>query len=155
MEAAATVTGPTHTYTAPGSYTVTVTISTTAGTTISMSESIIVTGPTITGISPDTLAPGDKLMTTVSGNNFDGTGAPSGFTTSDPTNLSIKSVVFEPATKKKPALYVIVLKAAKGAPTKRVSLTLTQTGTEAGVATQTKAIKISSLTLTPDSEPGL
>ncbi len=139
----ATVTGPTHTYTAPGSYTVAVTISTTAGTTVSMSESIIVTGPTITGISPDTLTPGDKLMTTVSGTNFDGTGAPSGFTTSDPTNLSIKSVVFEPATKKKPALYVIVLKAAKGAPTKRVSLTLTQTGTEAGVVTQTKAIKIS------------
>lgn len=94
-------------------------------------------------------------MTTVSGNNFDGTGAPSGFTTSDPTNLSIKSVVFERATKKKPALYVIVLKAANGAPTKRVSLTLTQTGTGAGVATETKAIKISSLTLTPNSEPGL
>ncbi len=138
-----TVTGPDHTYTAPGPYTVTTTISTTAGTTIPVSESITVTGPTITGLSKTTVKPGKSLSTTVSGTNFDGTGAPSGFTTSDPTNITVTSVTFKPATKKKAAAYKVKLKASKGAPAEQVSLTLTQTGVEAGQTTDANAVTIS------------
>ncbi|MBV8463682.1 MAG: hypothetical protein JO368_10335, partial [Acidimicrobiales bacterium] len=138
-----TVSGPAHTYTAPGTYTVTTTISTTAGTTIPVSESVTVTGPTITGFSKTTVAPGKALATTVSGTNFDGTGAPSGFTTSDPAHLTVTSVTFKAATKKKPAEYKVKLKAAKGSPAEQVSITLTQTGAEAGVVTASNAITIS------------
>ncbi|MGB7051587.1 MAG: hypothetical protein WBG41_08465 [Acidimicrobiales bacterium] len=138
-----TVTGPTYTYIAPGSYTVTVVISTTAGTTISVSESITVTGPTVTGLSKSTVKPGKSLSMMVSGTDFDRTGAPTGFTTSDPTNLSVTSVVFKPATKKKSARYLVKLKAARGASAEQVSLILTQTGAEAGQTTDADAITVS------------
>jgi hypothetical protein len=138
-----TVTGPTHAYTAPGTYTVTTTISTTAGTTITVTESVTVTGPTITGLSKSTIKPGKKLTVVVSGTDFDGTGAPNGFSTSDPTNLSVVSAKFVAATKKKPADYKVKLEAAKTAPQEQVSLILTQTGSEAGQTTRTNAIEIS------------
>ncbi len=127
-----TVTGPTHTYTAPGSYTVMVVLSTTAGTTVPVSEAVIVTGPTIAELSKDTVKPSKSLTTEVSGTGFDGTGAPTGFTTSDPTNLSVTSVVFKPTTKKKSARYLVKLKAARGASAGQVNLILTQNGAEAG-----------------------
>jgi hypothetical protein len=138
-----TVIGPTHTYTAPGTHTVTTTISTTAGTTITVTESVTVTGPTITGLSKSTIKPGKKLTVVVSGTDFDGTAAPNGFSTSDPTNLSVVSAKFVAATKKKPADYKVKLKAAKTAPNEQVSLILTQTGSEAGQTTRTDAIEIS------------
>ncbi len=137
-----TVSGPTHTFTAPGTYTVTTTISTTAGTTIPVSESVTVTGPTISGLSKTTVAPGKSLSTIVSGTNFDGTGAPSGFSTSDPAHLTVVSVIYKAATKKKPSEYKVHLKASKTAPVESVSLTLTQTGSEPGIVTDTGAVNI-------------
>jgi hypothetical protein len=137
-----TVTGPTHTYVAPGTYPVTTVISTTAGTTITVSESISVTGPTITGFSVTRVRPGRSISTTVKGTNFDGTGAASGFTTSDPTELSVATVTFHAATRRTAATYTLKLKAATGAHREKVSITLTQTGTEAGTTTATSAITI-------------
>jgi pectate lyase len=138
-----TVTGPTHTYSTPGPYTLTVVISTTAATTIPVNESITVTGPTVTGLSKTTIKRGKSLSTTVSGTNFDGTGARTGFTTSDSTNISVTSVTFKPATKKKAATYKVELKAVRGAPDEQVSLILTQTGAEAGQYTDVNAVTIS------------
>lgn len=132
------VTGPTHTYTAPGPHTVTTTISTTAGTTISVTQSITVTGPTITDLSKTTIKPGKSLTTTVSGTNFDGTGT---FSTAY-SDLSVASVKFKAAKGKKPATYVVKLAATKGAPAGKASLTLTQTGSEAGTVTDTDAITV-------------
>jgi hypothetical protein len=135
-----TVTGPAHTYTTPGPYTVTVVISTTAGTTETVSESVSATGPTITSLSKTTVKPKKSLKTKVMGTSFDGTGT---FSTSDPTNLSVTSATYKPATKKKAAYYLVKLKAATTAPAEHVSLTLTQTGADAGKYTDVGAITIS------------
>jgi PKD domain len=139
-----TVAGPTHTYAAPGSYTVTVVVSTTAGTTETTSGSVTVTGPTVTGFTKTAVAPGKKFSTKISGTNFDQTGAPSGFTTSDPTNLSVVSVTVVKATKKHGVEYKVKFAASKTAPSEQVSITLTQSGgAEPGIATATNAITIS------------
>lgn len=137
-----TVAGLTHTFIAPGTYTVTTTISSSAGTTIPVSKSVTVTGPTVTGLSKHSLAPHKSLTTIVTGTNFDGTGAPARFSTSDPSNLMVVAVTYKTATKKKPAEYKVKLKAAKTAPAESVSLTLTQVGIEAGQTTDTGAISI-------------
>lgn len=135
-----TVTGPAHTYTTLRPYTVTVVISTTAGTTETVSESVSVTGPTITGLSKTTVKPNKSLKTKVMGTGFDGTGT---FSTSDPTHLSVTSATYKAARKKKAAYYLVNLKAAATAPAEHVSLTLTQTGSQAGKYTDVGAISIS------------
>ncbi len=137
-----TVTGPTHTYTTPGTYLVTVVISNTSGTTETDTQNVTVTGPTITGFSKTSVAPGKKLTTVVSGTNFDGTGKPSGFSTSDPTEVTVTKVTYKKASKKKGASYTVHLSVAKGAPATTVSITLTQTGAEAGTYTAANAITI-------------
>jgi hypothetical protein len=103
-----------------------------------VSESVT-TGPTITGLSKSSVAPKKKLNTTVSGIGFDGTGtAAGGFTTSDPTYITVTKVTFKKATKKKAASYKVKLSVAEGAPAGPVTLTLTQTGgTDPGTATTT------------------
>ena len=66
-----TVDGPSHTFTSPGTYTVTTAVANTDGTTISISESLTVTGPTITGLSKTKITQGKKLKTIVSGSGLD------------------------------------------------------------------------------------
>jgi hypothetical protein len=140
--ATGTVTGPAHTYTKPGTYTVTTVISNTSGTTDTDTKSVKVTGPTITGLSETTVAPGKELVTVVTGTNFDGTGAPSGFTTSDPTHVTVVSVTYAAKTLTQAAEYTVTLEVAKGTKAETLSLTLTQTGTEAGIDTDVKAITV-------------
>jgi fibronectin-binding autotransporter adhesin len=140
--ATGTVTGPAHTYTEPGTYTVTTVISNTSGTTDTDTKSVKVTGPTITGLSEDTVAPGKELVTVVTGTNFDGTGAPSGFTTSDPTHVTVVSVEYEKKTTKHGAEYSVTLKVSKSASEETLSLTLTQTGSEPGIYTDSQAITV-------------
>jgi hypothetical protein len=136
-----TVTAPSHTYATAGTYTVTMTVVNNNGgvlTAQTVSESVT-TGPTITGLSKSSVAPKKKLNTTVSGIGFDGTGtAAGGFTTSDPTYITVTKVTFKKATKKKAASYKVKLSVAEGAPAGPVTLTLTQTGgTDPGTATTT------------------
>jgi hypothetical protein len=122
---------------------VTVVIKNTSGTTDTDTENVTVTGPTITGFSKTSVAPGKKLSTVVSGTNFDGTGAPSGFSTSDPTNVTVVSVKYKKPSKKHPnPTYKLKLAVAKGTSPESVSITLTQTGTEAGKYTAAGAITV-------------
>ncbi len=69
--ATGTVVGPSHTYTTPGTYTVTTSVSNTNGTTQTTSESVTVAGPTITGFSKTSIKQGLTLTTVVSGTGFD------------------------------------------------------------------------------------
>ena len=137
-----TVTGPAHTYTSPGTDTVTVVISNTSGTTETATDNVTVTGPTITGFSKTSVAPGKKLKTVVSGTGFDGTGAPSGFSTNNP-NVTVTKVKYKKATKKKPNVtYQVTLSVAKTATAGTFSVILTQNGTDPGKYTAVNAITI-------------
>ena len=69
--ASGTVTGPTHTYTVNGTYTVTTTVSNTDGQTNTVTESVTIDGPVISGFSKDSVKQGKKLSTVVSGTGFD------------------------------------------------------------------------------------
>jgi hypothetical protein len=138
-----TITGPTHTYPSAGSFPLTVVISTTAGTTQTLTGSVTVTGPTITGLSKVTVKPGKKLSTIVKGTNFDGTGVPSGFGTSDPSHISVLSVKAVKATKRHGAEYKVKFSVTRTAPAESVSVTLTQTGIAAGKTTDRGAFTIS------------
>jgi len=65
------VTGPSHTYTAPGTYTVQTSVANTNGTTQVTSESVVVTGPAVTGFSLNKVVHGQKLVTLIAGTGFD------------------------------------------------------------------------------------
>jgi hypothetical protein len=140
--ATGTVTGPAHTFTKAGTYSVTVVVSNTSGTTDIDTKVVTVTGPTIEALSKDTVAPGKELVTTITGTNFDGTGAPHGFSTSDPTHVTVASVKYENATQSQAAEYIVTLKVAKTASEETLALTLTQTGSEAGEYTDPDAVNV-------------
>jgi hypothetical protein len=143
--ATVTVTGATgtvtagHTYAHPGTDTVTTTLANTDGTTLVTTESVTVTGPTITGLSKTTVKQGKKLTTVVSGTGFD---ASVTVTTSNP-GVTVVSAKVGKASKKHPHPTIkLKLKAAKTAALGPVDLTLTETDgttTDVGAVTVLKS----------------
>ena len=129
--ASGTVTGPTHTYTVNGTYTVTTTVSNTDGQTNTVTDSVTIDGPVITGFSKDSVKQGKKLSTVVSGTGFD---TSANFKASDPTDpwsvsnpgVTVVSAKFAKATKKKAATIKLKLSVSKTAATGPFNVTLTE-----------------------------
>jgi hypothetical protein len=136
-----TVTGPAHAYTTPGTYTVTTVVSNTSGTTYTLTGSVTVTGPTITGFSKTTIKQGKKLSTTVSGTGFDpSAGSPGAWTTSNP-GITVVSAKVGKVSKKHPNPTIkLKLSASKTAALGPFSVTLTQ---DNGSTTVVNAITVS------------
>jgi hypothetical protein len=133
--ASGTVTGPSHTYTVNGTYTVTITVANTDGQTNTITESVTIDGPVISGFSKDSVKQGKKLSTVVSGSGFD---ASANYKTGDATDpwaftnpgVTVVSAKFVKATKKKPAVIKLKLSVSKTAATGPFNVTLTEdTGT--------------------------
>ena len=126
-----TVTGPTHTYTVNGTYTVTTTVSNTDGQTNTLTQSVTIDGPVISGFSKTSVKQGKKLSTVVSGTGFD---ASANYKTSDATDpwavsnpgVTVVSAKFAKATKKKAATIKLKLAVAKTAATGAFNVTLTE-----------------------------
>ena len=92
------MTGPTHTYTTPGNYTVTTTVANTDGTTLSTTEWVTVIGPTIAKFSKTSVKQGKTLTTVITGTGFT---AGAVVTTSNP-GITVVSAETGKATKKHP-----------------------------------------------------
>jgi PKD repeat protein len=130
------VTGPTHTYTTPGNYTVTTTLANTDGTTLTTTESVTVTGPTITKFSKTSVKQGKTLVTTISGTGFT---ARAVVTTSN-SGITVVSAKVGKATKKHPnPTLKLKLKASKTAALGPFNVTLTESS---GTTTATGAITV-------------
>ena len=130
------MTAPSHTYTALGSHTVTVTVSNTNGTTLSTSEVVMVGGPTITGFSKTSIKQGKKLTTVISGTGLDGTAT---VTTSN-SGITVLSVTVSKVTKKHPTPTLkLKLAASKTAPLGPFNVTVTESS---GSATAVNAITV-------------
>jgi len=134
--ATGTVDGPSHTYTAAGNYTVTTTVANTNGTTLTVVESVTVTGPTISGFSKVSIKVGRKLTTKISGTGFDSTAS---VTVSNP-QITVVSVTPGKVTKKHPnPMITLKLAASKTAATGPFNVTITQ---DTGVVTANNAITV-------------
>ncbi len=122
---AGTVTAPSHTYAIAGSDTVTTSVANTDGTTISVTESVTVTGPTITGFSKTSIDQGKKLTTVISGSGFDASAV---VTTSNP-GITVISAKVGRVTKKHPhPTLKLKLKASRTAALGPFDVTVTETG---------------------------
>jgi hypothetical protein len=88
-----TVTAPTHKYKTAGSFTVTVTVANTDGTTIVTTQSVTVTGPTITSFTPSGAV---GATVTIKGSNLGGAtaviigGKPATITSDSATKILVK-----------------------------------------------------------------
>ena len=126
-----TVTGPTHTYTTPGTYTVTATVSNTDGQTNTTSESVTVTGPVVTGFSKTEIKQSKSLTTVISGSGLDS----SAVVTTNNSGITVVSVKAGKVSKKHPnPTLKLKLKASATAPLGPVSVTITETGGTVTVA---------------------
>ena len=133
--ATGTVTGS-HTYTTPGTYTVTCSLANTDGTVITTSESVTVTGPVVTGFSKVSVTHGKKLTTKVSGTGLDASAV---VTTSNP-GVTVVSVKASKASRRHPNVTLTVkLAVAKTAALGPFNVTITETG---GTTTVINAITI-------------
>jgi PKD domain len=135
-----TVTGPAHTFTAPGTHTVTVVISNTSGTTETDTESVTVTGPTISSFSKRSINRGKKLSTVVSGTGFDtSANHASAWTVSNP-GVTVVSAKLGKASKKHPHPTIkLKLSASKTAALGSFNVTLTE---DTGSVTVDNAITV-------------
>jgi hypothetical protein len=139
-----TVTGPTHTYTVNGTYTVTTVVANTDGQTNTLTESVTIDGPVISGFSKDSVKQGKKLVTVVSGTGFDASANFKKTDLTDPWSVSnpgvtVVSAKFAKATKKKPASIKLTLAASKTAATGTFNVTLTE---DTGTTTVDNAITV-------------
>ena len=131
-----TVTGPTHTYTTPGTYTVTATVSNTDGQTNTTSESVTVTGPVVTGFSKTEIKQSKSLTTVISGSGLDS----SAVITTNNSGITVVSVQAGKVSKKHPnPTLKLKLKASATAPLGPVNVTITETG---GTVTVTNALTV-------------
>jgi hypothetical protein len=129
------VTAPTHTYSTFGTYTVTVVVSNTDGTSATTSQSVAIQ-PDVTSFSKTTLKAGHKLTTKISGYGLNSTAV---VTVSNP-GVTVVSVKVSKATKKKPyPVITLKLSALKTAPLGPVSVTVTETG---GTTTVANAVTV-------------
>jgi fibronectin-binding autotransporter adhesin len=135
-----TVTGPAHSFTSPGSHTVTVVISNTSGTTETVTDNVTVSGPTISGFSKTSIKQGKKLATVVSGTGFDSSAdSPSAWTTSNP-GITVVSAKVGKVTKKHPNPTIkLKLSATKTATLGAFNVTLTE---DTGSVTVDNAITV-------------
>jgi hypothetical protein len=118
------VTAPTHTYSAFGTYTVTVVVSNTDGTSASTSQSVAIE-PDVTAFSKTKIKQGRKLTTKISGYGLNATAV---VTVSNP-GVTVVSVKVSKATKKKPyPVITLKLSASKTAATGPFSVTVTESG---------------------------
>ncbi|MGO8872574.1 MAG: hypothetical protein ACLQPH_14445 [Acidimicrobiales bacterium] len=133
-----TVDGPTHTYTTPGTYTVTTSVSNTDGTTETVTESVTVFRPTVSGFSKTSVKQGKKLTTVISGTGFD---AHDTVTVSNP-GVTVVSVQVGKVSKKHPnPTLKVKLSASKTAALGPFDVTVTDSGDGANV-TATNAITV-------------
>jgi hypothetical protein len=118
------VTAPTHTYSAFGTYTVTVVVSNTDGTSATTTQSVTI-GPDVTAFSKTTIKAGHKLTTKISGYGLNATAV---VTVSNP-GVTVVSVKVSKATKKKPhPVITLKLSASKTAAVGPFSVTITESG---------------------------
>jgi hypothetical protein len=118
------VTAPTHTYSAFGTYTVTVIVSNTDGTSASTSQAVAIE-PDVTAFSKTKIKQGRKLTTKISGYGLNATAV---VTVSNP-GVTVVSAKVAKATKKKPyPVITLKLSASKTAATGPFSVTITESG---------------------------
>jgi hypothetical protein len=136
----AIVTGPSHTYTANGTYTVVVVISNTSGTIETVSQNVTIHGPSIGGFSKTSIKQGKKLTTVVSGTGFDSSAdVPSAWTVSNP-GITVVSAKVGKVSKKHPNPTIkLKLSASKTATLGPFNVTLTE---DTGSVTVANAITV-------------
>jgi len=129
------VTAPTHTYTDLGTYTVTVVVSNTDGTSATATQSVAIE-PDVTALSKTTIKQGRKLTTKISGYGLNSSAV---VTVSNPA-VTVVSVTVSKVTKKKPyPVITLKLSSAKTAAIGPFSVTITESG---GATTVADAITV-------------